>query len=134
MRESLGLTMEEFAARLKVAMNTVSRWENSRPPTGPSLERLYRFAKRNGPASSAETLLAAITSEKKAEFRRYRTAEIMNAENLQHSRDLLRGLWKWVEENGTLRDTEDTTREFILALADRWFLGGRKEFLGEDEQ
>ena len=63
MRENQGDTMEAFAARLKVALNTVSRWENLRPPRGKSLQKLYNFAKRHGPAASADTLSNAIAQE-----------------------------------------------------------------------
>jgi hypothetical protein len=123
--------MEAFAARLRVALNTVSRWENSQPPRGASLEKLYRFAKRHGPAASAEILLRAITREKSEEYRRYRTAEILDAGNVQDLRVLLRELFTLERDNGQLDPLHDAQKwEYFMQLADRLCLDGRKEFLG----
>jgi transcriptional regulator with XRE-family HTH domain len=135
MREAQGDTMETFARRLRVSLNTVSRWENSLPPTGRSLEKLYRFAKRHGPASSADALLQAITREKSEEYRRYRTAQILDAGNVQDLRVLLRQLFEFERENGQLDPLHDPEKwEYFLRLADRLCIGGRKEFLGEDDE
>jgi transcriptional regulator with XRE-family HTH domain len=138
MREYRGETMEEFAARLKVALNTVSRWENSQPPRGKSLEKLYRFAKRHGPVVSAVTLLSAITREKSAEYRRYRTAQIVDPGNVQDLRVLLRQLFEFERNSGQLDPLHDAAKwEFFMQLADRLCLDGRKEFLaatGEDDE
>jgi transcriptional regulator with XRE-family HTH domain len=134
MREVHGPSMEAFAKRLRVALNTVSRWENSRPPSGKSLEMLYRFAKKHGPATSTDMLLRAITREKSEEFRRYRAAEILDAANLQDVRILLRKLWNFEEAKGNVDPLhEPERREYLLKFSDRLCLGGRKEFLGEVE-
>ena len=92
--------MESFAARLRVALNTVSRCENSQPPRGKSLEKFYRFAKKNGPATSTDTLLRAITREKSEEYRRYRTAQILDAGNVEELRFLVRTWWGLRERQG----------------------------------
>src|SRR4029453_15587755 len=93
-REAQGLTMESFAARLKGSLNSVSRWENSNPePSGKSLQKLYDFARKHGPATSADTLLRAITREKSEEHRRYRTAQILDPGNVQDLRILVRQLF-----------------------------------------
>src|SRR5215467_9779893 len=107
MRESAGDTIESFAARLKVALNTVSRWENSQPPRGESLAKLYRFAKRHGPPTSADVLLRAITLEKSEEYRRYRTAQILDAGNVQDLRVLLRELFEFEREHDQLDPLHD---------------------------
>jgi transcriptional regulator with XRE-family HTH domain len=134
MREAQGDTMESFAVRLKVALNTVSRWENSLPPTGKSLEKLYRFAKRHGPATSANTLLRAITREKSAEFARYRMAEIIDPGNVQDLRMVLLALWQFEDAHGGVDPFhEPQRREYLLKMADYLCIGGREEFLGEVE-
>jgi len=134
-RERHGFTMETFAVRMKVALNTVSRWENSLPPRGKALEKLYRFAKRNGHAASEATLLAAITREKSAEFRRYRMAQVLDPGNVHDMRVLLREWWQWEERNGNVDPFHDPERrEYFLQLADFLSEGGRKEFLGEESE
>ena len=126
--------MEAFARKLKVAMNTVSRWENSLPPSGKSLEKLYRYAQRHGPAASAFTFLEAITREKDEEYRRYRTAQILDAGNVQDLRWLFRELFNLERDAGQLDPLHDAEkREMFLKIADRLCMGGRKEFLGEEE-
>jgi transcriptional regulator with XRE-family HTH domain len=134
MREHLGESMERFASRMRVSLNSVSRWENSQPPKGRTLERLFRAAKRHGPASSAATLLAAITREKSDQYRRYRTAQIIDEGNVHDLRLLLRELWDFESGQGNVDPFHDSVRrEYLLKLADGLCLGGRKEFLGEDE-
>jgi transcriptional regulator with XRE-family HTH domain len=137
MREAQGESMEAFAKRMKVALNTVSRWENSAPPRGKTLEKLYRFAKRNGPANSAEILLRAITREKSEEFRRWREAQILDAGNVQDLRVLLRELCQQEHANGELDPIHNRVRrDYLLKMADLLCIGGRKEILellGETE-
>jgi transcriptional regulator with XRE-family HTH domain len=144
MREAQGDTMESFAARLRVALNTVSRWENSAPPTRKSLERLYRFAKRHGPATSADALFQAIMREKSAEHRRYRTAQILVAGNLQNAQIVLRRLYQYVKprkpfeivSSAYLPSHERLKQDLLpdlLQLADLLFPEGRKEMTGENE-
>jgi hypothetical protein len=126
--------MESFAVRMRVALNTVSRWENSAPPRGKALEKLYRFAKRHGPATSEDTLLRAITGEKSEEYRRYRMAEILHPGNVQDLRMVLLHLWQHEEAQGQLHPVFDQQRrEYLLKMADYLCMGGRKEFLGEVE-
>jgi putative transcriptional regulator len=46
-RQSLGLTQEEFAHRLGVTLCTVNRWENNKSiPSRLALKQLERFAER----------------------------------------------------------------------------------------
>jgi transcriptional regulator with XRE-family HTH domain len=131
MREAQGDTMESFARKLRVSLNTVSRWENSLPPRGKSLEKLYRYAKRHGPETSAATLLRSITDEKSQEYRRYRTQQILDAGNVQDLRVLFRELWELEATAGRLDPLHDSAkREYFLLMADHLFVGGRKEFLG----
>jgi transcriptional regulator with XRE-family HTH domain len=132
MREYLGLTQEQFAQRLRVATTTVARWESSHPPRGKTLERLYRFAQRNGPAVTADTFLRQITREKEHEYRRYRTAQIIDAGNVQDLRMVLLALWQLEDSHGRVDPFHDPERrEYLLKMADYLCIGGRKEFLGE---
>ena len=49
LRKSLGLTQKEFAARLKVDVITVSRWERGEQrPTQLAVRRLERLEKKAG--------------------------------------------------------------------------------------
>jgi transcriptional regulator with XRE-family HTH domain len=137
MREFLHLTQDDLAKRLRVTTVTVARWETSHPPRGKTLERLLRFAQRNGPAVSADMFLRAITREKSEEYRRYRTAQILDAGNVQDLRVLLRELFEFERDSGQLDPLHDARKwNYFMMLADRLCLGGRKEFLGavgEDE-
>jgi transcriptional regulator with XRE-family HTH domain len=138
MREAQGDTMETFARRLQVALNTVSRWENSKPPTGRSLEKLYLFAKRHGPATCADTLGCAIAREREDRVRekedqsrsRYRAAQILDPGNLADARGTLSALWRFEQAGGGLDHRQ--RRELLLQLADRLCLGGRKDLLEEE--
>jgi transcriptional regulator with XRE-family HTH domain len=129
MREAQGDTMETFAVRMKVAMNTVSRWENSQPPRGKTLEKLYRFAKKHGPSGVADMLLAQIETEKDQQYRRIRRAQILDAKNLMNVQAILIFWWSFERDQGM----NPQRREYFLMLADRLWHGGRKEFLGEDQ-
>ena len=135
MRENQGDTMEAVAARLKVALNTVSRWENLRPPRGKSLQKLYEaFAKRHGHAASAETFLRQLNREHDEEYRRIRTAVLGSAENVQDLRVLLRELWELEETKPNKDPFHDALRRtHLLKMADCLWLGGRDEFLGEGQ-
>lgn len=124
--------MESFAARMKVALNTISRWENSQPPRGKSLRKLYSFAKRHGQAASAETFLRQLNREHDEEYRRIRTAVLGSAENVQDLRVLLRELWDFEKTKPDKDPFHDALRRvYLLKMADRLWLGGRDEFLGE---
>ncbi len=136
MRDFLHLTQDELSKRLRVTAVTVARWESSHPPRGKTLEKLYRFAQRNGPAVSADVFLRQLTREKETEYRRYRMAQILDAGNVQDLRILLRDWWQFEDAQGNvdpLHEHEARRREYFLKMADRVCLGGRKEFLGEVE-
>ena len=81
--------------------------------------------------ASADTLLRAVTREKSEEYRRYRTAEILDAGNVQDLCILLRKWWNFEQLHGNVDDQQ--RRKYFLMMADRLCLGGRKEFLGEDQ-
>jgi hypothetical protein len=104
-------------------------------PSGKFLEKLYRFAKRHGPATSADTFLRAITREHEQISRRYREALILSPENVQEVRALLRELWQFEEANGNVDPQHDPVRRnYLLKLAERLCLNGRKDLIpGEDE-
>ena len=126
--------MAAFARQIGVQLNTVSRWENSLPPTGESLDRLYRYAKKHGPATSAATLLAAVTREKSEEFQRYRMAQILDPQNVHDLRVLLHQWWQSEDADGCVDPVHNAERrEYFLQMADRLHPGGRKAFLGENE-
>jgi len=134
MREFLHLTQDELAKRLRVSTVTVARWETSHPPRAKTLERLYRFAQRNGPGVSADMLLRAVTREKSDEYRRYRTAQILDAGNVQDLRALVRQLFEFERDHGELDPLHDAAKwDYFMQIADRLCIGGRNEFLGENE-
>jgi transcriptional regulator with XRE-family HTH domain len=133
MREAQGLTMEAFARKMRVAMNTVSRWENSLPPSGKSLEKVHAYAQIHGPATSADTLLRAITREKTDEYRRYRTAQILDPGNLHDVQLVLRRLYRAVRADIN-PFFEAAMLEDLLLLADFLLPGKRAELEEEDEK
>ncbi len=97
--------------------------------------RIYRFARRHGLADSADTLLRAITQEKSEEFRRYRSAQILDAGNVQDLRVLLREFWESEQLQGEVDPVfDEQRRNYFLQLADRLFIGGRKELLGDIDE
>ena len=63
LRESQGLTQQEFANRLGVAITTIARWETIRPPNGKSLAQLYLFAVDHQQYKLAQILHAALANE-----------------------------------------------------------------------
>jgi len=134
MREAQGLTMEGFARVMNVSLNTVSRWENSAPPVGGTLERLYKYAKKHGPAMSAATLLDAMTREKSEEFQRVRMAQVLDPLNVNDLRVLLHQWWQSEDADGGVDPVHNAERrEYFLQMADRLHPGGRTAFLGENE-
>ena len=49
LRKRLGLTQVELARRLKVAVSSIKKWEHgNNRPSGKSIKKLNRQAKRNG--------------------------------------------------------------------------------------
>jgi transcriptional regulator with XRE-family HTH domain len=63
LRKSLGMTQQELSERLGVILNSVSRWESSRPPSGHSLWQLQRFARDVGAPEIAAIFQRAIDQE-----------------------------------------------------------------------
>jgi transcriptional regulator with XRE-family HTH domain len=60
MRRRLSLTQQQLAVAMGVSLNTVSRWETIRSPTGGSLARIAIFAHREGDAESERIFLEQI--------------------------------------------------------------------------
>jgi transcriptional regulator with XRE-family HTH domain len=48
LRKMRGMTQQQFSEAVGVTMISVNRWETSRPPTGPSLWRLVKYALDSG--------------------------------------------------------------------------------------
>jgi transcriptional regulator with XRE-family HTH domain len=63
LRESLGLTQQEFAHRLNKAISTVIRYETTREPRGKALIELAEFASANGRADLSRELVGALERE-----------------------------------------------------------------------
>ncbi len=63
LRNVLGLSQQDFAVRLGVAINTVARWETGRTPDLLALAKLERFASDNGQAAHANVFQALIDSQ-----------------------------------------------------------------------
>jgi transcriptional regulator with XRE-family HTH domain len=54
LRESLGLSQEEFAQKVGVTVRTIARYENDLPPKGAALARLHLFANDAGQTAVAK--------------------------------------------------------------------------------
>ena len=65
LREALGETQEQFAARLKASVRSVARYETTRPPSGVALAKLIAIARSEGlrGSSFAEKFRTAIRLE-----------------------------------------------------------------------
>jgi transcriptional regulator with XRE-family HTH domain len=48
LRQHFGDTQQQFASRMKTAVITIARWETSRAPSGPALEKLCAVAGKEG--------------------------------------------------------------------------------------
>src|SRR5579884_1076946 len=62
-RDALGLTQQEFASRLGMAISSVVRYELSRPPKGKVLARFRRFAQEHGLDEYADVFRHALAIE-----------------------------------------------------------------------
>jgi putative zinc finger/helix-turn-helix YgiT family protein len=71
LRKSLGLSGTDFARRMGVAAETVSRWENDATPIGAQADRLLRLLVAQGTLMSQypEERLARIDDGKATDFR-----------------------------------------------------------------
>ncbi len=63
LRQSLGLTQQEFAYRVPTAIRTVARWENNQPPRGKALVRLAQLAQSQDLREIAGKLIGALQLE-----------------------------------------------------------------------
>jgi transcriptional regulator with XRE-family HTH domain len=63
LRQSLGLTQQEFAYRVPTAIRTVARWENNQPPHGKALVRLAQLAESQDLREIAAKLVSALQLE-----------------------------------------------------------------------
>jgi len=68
MRRDLKMTQAQLAAALDVTLPTVGRWESWSPPRGITLEKLARFAERNGLVMAASDLRWVIDAERGHEY------------------------------------------------------------------
>jgi putative zinc finger/helix-turn-helix YgiT family protein len=71
LRKSLGLSSGDFARRMGVTVETVSRWEQNAVPVGPQADRLVRLLVAQGKLAMRypEEHLALIDSKKSKETR-----------------------------------------------------------------
>jgi transcriptional regulator with XRE-family HTH domain len=128
--------MEEFAKRMKVALNTVSRWENSQPPTGKTLKRLYALANRVGAVHSIRPFELALREGNAEAFQKVRSAQIVTPENLERMRSAFRELYLLERRENENFDNNDEKWFKFVKLAEMLYVGGYEEFsktFGEDD-
>jgi hypothetical protein len=63
LRQALGESQQAFAYRMKTAVRTIARWETTRPPTGKTLNDLYRVAIESGEIGWARFFRNAIEDD-----------------------------------------------------------------------
>ena len=63
LRHELGLSQQEFANRLTIAVRTVARWENNQPPRGRVLVDLAQLADGKGLTRISRQFLNALQRE-----------------------------------------------------------------------
>jgi transcriptional regulator with XRE-family HTH domain len=138
--------MEAFARRCEVALNTVSRWENSKPPSGESLETLYRLASKHR-HKSARVFKFALDDEQEQEQTRRRMGVILDRWNVLEAARVLEDLWdahlkvrkeifypfQGERDDEAVRASEEE-RRILLKLADLLRIDGKKEFLATEKR
>jgi transcriptional regulator with XRE-family HTH domain len=144
LREHLGETQYEFAARLRVSPVTLARYETCREPKGAILERLHRLAVKHY-VTAAPVFRLALDNEKEQRGLRLRMGQILDPLNVKEAGDLLRELVETIRRTretilGTLSiDGVDqqalidiqAAEEEALRMADLLCIDGRKELLEE---
>jgi transcriptional regulator with XRE-family HTH domain len=151
LRERLGETQYEFAARLRVTPVSIARYETFRAPSKTILERLYRLASKHDPGA-AQVFRRAIEDAKQAALLRRRMGEILHPANVQEAGTRLRELWadagpwiplelptdRYLTDMQALADLRqlrleeaqsrlDEVYAAIQKLADLLLIGGRKD-------
>jgi transcriptional regulator with XRE-family HTH domain len=155
LREGLGDTQQQFAVRLATTTVTIARWETSHPPSGKTLERLIKVAKKYRHAESMKIFDAAFRRETYWRDVERRIGQIRDRFNLKDANDQLQLLLMATEPRVLPETPEERqmdiqaladmremqleelhrqlseVREAALKLADLIAVGGRKDYLGD---
>jgi transcriptional regulator with XRE-family HTH domain len=147
LREAVGDTQQQFAVRLGTTVVTIGRWETSHPPSGKTLERLLKLAKKHRHAESVQIFEAALGQETDWRKIERRIGQIRDRFNLKVANDVLGSLWGHAQQRLPTREPESLTeaiglltsyefqleqiRDAALRLADVIAIDGRRELLGE---
>lgn len=140
LRESMNLTQQQFAQRLRVTPVSLGRYETSRPPRGKILERLYRIAAKQQ-HSSASIFSRAMADQKQQDDLRRRMGAILDPLNVKEAHDRLIAAYAEhlkLMDNILNTPSIDGVDQFILIaaqaegeqllkMADLLMIGGRKE-------
>jgi transcriptional regulator with XRE-family HTH domain len=132
LRQHFNETMEEFAARMKVARNTVTRWENSQPPSGKTLKRLLALAKHHGVEYSVAAFEESLDQKSEEQFQKARAAQIASPENLDGVRLWFCTLYELLGFGEELDPDENpwaSPHGVFVNIADHLFAGGFEELL-----